>query len=115
MVSTLWDKGVIEEVVDGSLGFYNHFFLVPKGTESWRPILDVSMLNPFLSLPKFKMETAEGIRLELQEGEWVTLIDFSEAYHHIPIRHKDRRYLHFSVRAESTNIHVCLWALACLR
>ena len=40
-----------------SLGFFNRLFLVPKANNKWRPILDLSNLNQFLKVQKFKMET----------------------------------------------------------
>ena len=39
------------------------------------------------------METPETIRLSLQRGEWVTSPDFSDAYFHIPISQRSRKYL----------------------
>ena len=53
-----------------SLGFFNRLFLVPKPNKL-RPILDLSKLNIFLKMEKFKMETPETIT-SLQQGEWVT-------------------------------------------
>ena len=44
----------------------------------------VSNLNTFLKVEIFKMETPETIRTSLQQGEWVTSIDFKDAYFHIP-------------------------------
>ena len=41
------------------------------------------------------METPETIRLSLQTGEWVTSLDFSDAYFHIPIAQTSRKYLRF--------------------
>ena len=75
-----------------SLGFFNRLFLVPKPNNKWRPILDLSKLNPFLKTRKFKMETPETIRTSLQQGEWVTSIDFKDAYFHIPIQEQSRKY-----------------------
>ena len=66
-------------------GVFNLLFLVPKPTNKWRPILDLSKLNLFLKAEKFKMETPETIRTSLQQGEWVTSIDFKDTYFHIPI------------------------------
>ena len=43
----------------------------------------------------FKMETPETIRLSLQTGEWVTSLDFSDTYFHIPIYQRSRKYLRF--------------------
>ena len=42
-----------------SLGFFNRLFLVPKPNSKWRPILDLSKLNLFLKVEKFKIETPE--------------------------------------------------------
>ena len=76
-------------------GFYNRLFLVPKPNGKWRPILDLSRLNLFLNTGTFKMETPETIRLSLKAGEWVTSLDFSDAYFHIPIAPRSRKYLRF--------------------
>ena len=78
-----------------SLGFFNQLFLVPKPNNKWRPILDLSKLNLFLKMEKFKMETPETIRTSLRQGEWVTSIDFKDAYFHIPIQEQSRKYLRF--------------------
>ena len=76
----LMDKNAIELVhKQTSLGFFNRLFLVPKPDNKWRPILDRSNLNPFLRTEMFKMETLETIRTSLQQGEWVTSIDFKDA------------------------------------
>ena len=40
-----------------SLGFYSRLFLVPKPHQRWRPVIDLSRLNTFLHVEKFKMET----------------------------------------------------------
>ena len=85
-LTELINKLVVEKVViRSSLAFYNRLFLVPKSNQRWRPILDLSHLNLFLKPGTFKMETPETIRLSLQRGEWVTSLDFSDAYFHIPI------------------------------
>ena len=84
-----------------SLGFFNRLFLVPKPNNKWRPILDLSKLNPFLKTRKFKMVTPETIRTSLQQGEWVTSIDFKDAYFHIPIQEQSRKYLRFHVQGQT--------------
>ena len=58
----LMSKLVVEKVVVKlSLAFYNRLFLVPKPNRKWRPILDLSQLNIYLSTNTFKMETPETI------------------------------------------------------
>ena len=96
----LTKKNAVELVQNRtSLGFYNRVFLVPKPNNKWRPILDLSSFNLFLKAEKFKMETPETIRTSLQAGEWVTSIDFKDAYFHIPIHNQSRKYLRFHVQA----------------
>ena len=66
-----------------------------------KPILDLSKLNIFLKTETFKMETPETIRTSLQQGEWVTSIDFKDAYFHIPIQEQSRKYLRFHVQGQT--------------
>ena len=84
-----------------SLGFFNRLFLIPKPTNRWRPLLDLSKLNLFLKSEKFKMETPETIRTSLQQGDWVTSIDFRDAYFHIPIQEQSRKYLRFHIQGRT--------------
>ena len=98
----LIDKNAVELVRNkNSLSFFNRLFLVPKPNNKWRPILDLSRLNVFLKTEKFKMETPETIRTSLQQGEWVTSIDFKDAYFHIPIQEQSRKYLRFHVQGQT--------------
>ena len=93
---SLMSKLVVEKVVvRSSQAFYNLLFLVPKPNRKWRPILDPSQLNLFLNTGTFKMETPETIRLSLKSGESVMSLDFSDAYFHIPIAQRSRKYLWF--------------------
>ena len=95
----LMNKNAVELVYNQtSLGFFNRLFLVPKPNNKWRPILDLSKLNLFLKVEKFKMEIPETIRTSLQQGEWVTSVDFKDAYFHIPIQEQSRKYLRFHVQ-----------------
>ena len=101
-LSQLINKNAVEPVENqNSLGFYNRLFLVPKPNDRWRPILDLSTLNTFLNTGTFKMETPETIRTSLQVGEWVTSIDFKDAYFHIPIHSQSRKYMRFHLQGRS--------------
>ena len=87
-------KAVARVRVRTSLAFFNRF-IVPKPNQKWGPILDLSALNKFLSVKTFKIETPETIRISLQQGEWVTSLDFSDAYFHIPVHNRSRKFLRF--------------------
>ena len=76
-------------------------FLVPKPNNQWRPVLDLSTWNTFLNTESFKMETPETIRTSLHSGEWVTSIDFKDAYFYIPIHSQSRKYMRFHIQDQS--------------
>ena len=75
--------------------FYRRLFLVPESHQRRRPVIDLSRLNPFLLVEKFKMETPESIRASLIPGECVASIDLSNTYLHIPIHPNSRKCLRF--------------------
>ena len=96
----LLDKGAVEVLSkeqQNTPGFYSHLFLRPKPTGEYRPIIDLSRLNNHIVCPHFKMETVQSIRQSLQPGEWCTQIDIKDAYLHIPVQHRFRKYLRFTV------------------
>ena len=65
-IQSLLSKNAIERVENvKSLGFYSCLFLVPKPHKRWRSVIDLSRLNTFLHVEKFKMETPESIRTSL--------------------------------------------------
>ena len=98
----LINKNAVEPVeIQNSLGFYNRLYLVPKPNNRWRPVLDLSTLNTFLNTGSFKMETPETIRTSLQAGEWITSIDFKDAYFQIPIHSQSRKYMRFHLQGRS--------------
>ena len=101
-LQALLQKQAVEKVTTpSSLAFYNRLFLVPKPNNKWRPILDLSRLNCYLATSSFKMETPETIQLSLQKGEWVTSLDFSDAYFHIPIGQRSRKFLRFFLHSQA--------------
>ena len=100
-IQSLLSKNAIERVENvKSPGFYSRLFLVPKPHQRWRPVIDLSRLNTFLHVEKFKMETPESIRASLIPGEWVSSTDLSDAYLHIPIHPNSRKYLKFCHRSQ---------------
>ena len=65
----------------------------------WYPNqIDISMLNTHLHVPTFKMETAKSIRKSIRKGDWVTLIDLTDSYFHVPIHPQSQKYLRFQTK-----------------
>ena len=98
-IQSFLSKNAIERVENvKSLRFYSRLFLEAKPHQRWRPVIDLSRLNTFLHIEKFKMETPESIRTSMIPGEWVSSIDLSDAYLHIPIH--SRKYPRFCHRSQ---------------
>ena len=77
-------------------GFYSRLFVVQKkGSNKWRPVIDLSTLNHFLVKEKFKMLTPAEVMQALKPGMWATSVDLKDAYLHIPIHPEDRKFLRF--------------------
>ena len=78
----------------------------------WRPVIDLSRLNQFVLCPHFKMETLNSIRQALQKGDWVTSLDLKDAYFHICVHHRSRRYLRFIFEGKMYQFRVLPFGLS---
>ena len=88
-------KAIVPVYNTSTPGFYSRIFLVPKPNGRWRPVIDLSVLNQFLKVQTFKMETAEIIRQSVTKGEWLCSLDIKDAYFHVPISPRSQKYLRF--------------------
>ena len=68
-VNQMLAKQAIEPVLNPNPGFYNRLFLVLKASGSWRPVLDVSRLNNYVTKTKFSMETTQSVLDSIQQGD----------------------------------------------
>ena len=79
-------KEAIEIVTNQrSRGFYSRMFIVPKKNGKLRPIIDLSPLNEYIAVPKFKMLTTRLLSCVLPQGHWAASLDLKDAYFHIPM------------------------------
>ena len=93
-VQKLLEKGAVEPVEDDRLpGFYSHLFLIPKRDGGSQPVIDLSYLYQYLQVKHFKMETPTSIMAAMRQNDWATLIDLKDAYFHIPVAKRSRKYL----------------------
>lgn len=113
-LSALLAKGAIEEVnpLRQPGGFYSRYFLVPKKTGGFRPILDLRGLNDYLKALPFHMLTTAGVLEAIREGEWFTSIDLKDAYFHVPIFPGHRRFLRFAYRGRHWQFKVLPFGLS---
>lgn len=78
-------------------GFYSNLFVVPKPNGDVRPILDLKLLNRFLRVRSFRMESIRSVVAALQGKEFLASIDIKDAYLHVPIFPGHYRYLRFAL------------------
>ncbi len=113
-LSSLLQKGAIEEVPQSEVerGFFSRYFLVPKRDGGLRPILDLRRLNLSLYKGKFKMLTMRTIMSQVQEGDWFVTIDPKDAYFHIQVVHRHKRFLRFAFGGKAYQYKVLPFGLA---
>ena len=112
VVQDLLKKRAVEPVANThSAGFYSRLFTVPKSSGDLRPVIDLSTLNRFIWCPHFQMETAVSIRRSIRPGEWVTSVDLSDAYLHVPLAPSIRKYFRFMVRGQVYQFRVLPFGL----
>ena len=113
-ITTLLSKGALEEVhAPFGPGFYSLLFVRPKPNGTWRPIIDLSVLNKFLLVRKFKMETVKTICSLLHKGAWTFSIDLTDAYFHIPIHKNSRKYLRICFQGRVFQFRALPFGVAC--
>ncbi len=113
-LSSLLLKGVIEEVPRSDIeqGFFSHYFLVQKKDGGLRPILDLRRLNLSLYKGKFKMLTLKAIMSQVQGGDWFVTIDLKDAYFHIQVIRRHRKFLRFAFGGKAYQYKVLPFGLA---
>lgn len=79
-------------------GFISTFFLAPKKSNQWRPIINLRPLNAFIQPKHFRMETLKIVLQSLPQGWWATSLDLRDAYLHVPIHTNHQGYLQFTYR-----------------
>ena len=67
-----------------------------KESSGWRLVIDLSHLNEFVHLTRFKMETVASVLLSVREGDFLASLDLKDAYFQIPIYPFSRKLLSFT-------------------
>ena len=94
-VRSLLEKGVIELAPLPFPGYYSRLFVVMKASGSWRPVIDLSLLNLKVQKTSFKKETLQSVLLPVRPGDWMVSLDSNNAYLHVPMHPESRRFLRF--------------------
>ena len=75
-------------------------FIVPMKNGKYRPVINLRFLNHFVNYNHFKQETFKVIVDLIQENDFFTSIDLSDAYFSVPIAAEFQKYLKFSWKGQ---------------
>ena len=106
----LLQKGAVEPAPQ-SPGFYSRLFLFQKASGSWRPIIDLSTLNGYVTSSHFHMETPQSVLRSIRPGDWMVSLDLQDAYLQVPVHRDSRRYLRFVVKGRTYQFRVLCFSL----
>ena len=109
-LQNLLRKGAIEPAPQ-SPGFYSRLFLVKKASGSWRPIIDLSTLNHYVTSSRFHMETPRSVLNSIRPGDWMISLDLQDAYLQVPVHHDSRHFLRFVVDGKPFQFRVLCFGL----
>ncbi|KAK3895260.1 hypothetical protein Pcinc_001010 [Petrolisthes cinctipes] len=94
------EKGVVERAT-GRV-FLSRLFTVPKKDQGkTRLVMDLSKLNKFVKTLHFRMVSVAQVRTVLRKGDWLASLDLKDAYWHVLIHPRFRRFLAFQVGTET--------------
>ena len=90
-------RRIIREVTSPRPLFFSRLFVVTKKDGPFRLIIDLSILNKFLVLPTFRMESVLDIASGIVGPLWGCTVDLKDAYYHVPMAWFFHGYLAFQV------------------
>ena len=113
-IESMMEKCAIEPVSSHHPkgGYYSQLFLVQKKSRGWIPVIHLSGLNQYIPTPHFKMETIDSVCLALWKNDWAISVDLKDAYYHILIHRKSRRYLRFHFMGRTYQLQVLAFGLS---
>lgn len=97
-VQKLLDKGAIEECSWEQGQFLSSYFLIPKKDGSDRFILNLKLLNEFITPSHFKMEYLRTARGLIFQDYYLANLDMKDAYYLLLVHPSSRTFLRFRFR-----------------
>ncbi len=88
-------KGVIAHSEFEHGQFVSNIFTRPKRDGGFRMILNLSILNKYVTYQHFKMDTFANALTLLSPGDYMASVDLKDAYYTVPIADQDTKYLKF--------------------
>ena len=94
-IHSLLEQGCIREVKRSEAHVISSLSVAYNGSKP-RLIFDLTYLNQFISVPKFKYEDIRCVRDLFEKGDYFFKFDIKSGYHHINIPEAHQKYLAFA-------------------
>ena len=88
-------KRAIAPVQPTSVGFYSRLFFVPKKRGSFRPVIDLSHLNKFITKEHFQKENLMCLKHLLNPNDYMAKLDLKDAYLTMGVHPHSQQFLRF--------------------
>ena len=88
-------KGLIKKTQPAQGEFLSNLFLVRKKDGGYHPVINLKMLNQFISFLHFKMKGLSLSKHLIQEGDWKGKLDLKDAYFSVPLNRNSRKFVRF--------------------
>ena len=98
-------NGYVREILSPTPLFFSRMFTVPKKNGRLRPVIDLSVLNKLLIVPKFRMESVARITKAITSPKWGTTTDLEDAYFKVPVEEESQIYLAFTLFDQSLGFY----------
>ena len=106
-VQKLLAKGTIRKVEPCPGQFISRLFLIAKKDGSFRPVVNLKLLNRYIARVHFKMEGINMLKDLLLGNNWMASIDLKDTYLLVAMKAEHEKYFRF-VWAEQTHEFQCL-------
>ena len=78
----------------------SRLFLVPKGTDKWRIIIDLRHLNDFCEKRSMEFETLRRVRRLARRNDYMLSLDLEDGFYAVGVAREDRDYFTVDVRGQ---------------
>ena len=84
----------------GCSHWVSRLFLVPKGTDKWRIIIDLRYINDFCEKRSMEFETLRRVRHLARRNDYMLSLDLMDGYYAVGVAREDRDYFTVNVRGQ---------------
>lgn len=113
IIRELLKEDVISVVNPCEDQFISSIFVIPKHDGNHRLIINLKSLNEFIKMSHFKIEDHRTVSRLMTCNCFMSKIDISNAYYHIPIKQAHRKYLRFRFEGSLFEYNVLPFGLNC--